>query len=145
MYAAPELSTEDGTPNENVDVKYVQAVDVFGVGLVAVDCVLGTIPKEEQMEHLAFRESRKTAVVVKYPAMGSFFSAVCSEDPTARPNASAVLCLPWLLQNVDQNPSTPEVEKLREEIATLRLRVASEEEESARLRRRLSLRKRDKS
>ena len=64
MYAAPELSTEDGTPNENVDVKYVQAVDVFGAGLVAVDCVLGTIPKEEQIEHLAFRESRKTAVVV---------------------------------------------------------------------------------
>ena len=147
MYAAPELLTDDGILNQNAnfDVGHVRAVDVFGAGSVAVDCVVGTIPKRDKMEHFALRERRKATAVAKYPAMGPFLSAVCSEDPTVRPNASAALCLPWLLQKVDQPSSTPEVEELREEIARLRLRVASEAEESARLRRRLSLRKRNKS
>jgi serine/threonine protein kinase len=105
-YRAPEL-TLDGPDGVT---QYTQAVDVWGVGLVAYELFMGKMHRERRLDDATdvFTEHTKFDAFDAYvagvvddlhdcPPLQDFVRSTLAFDPGARPSAAALLEHAWLL------------------------------------------------
>ncbi|GLI67659.1 hypothetical protein VaNZ11_011910, partial [Volvox africanus] len=107
-YVAPEVFVLNGPNAKQQDVThYDYKVDIWGVGIMAYDVLVGTPPfntddPNSTVEGILLREA-------EYPDFMSddavdFIDQCFTKDPSKRPTARQLLTHPWIRSNLDWEP-----------------------------------------